>query len=156
MDQKWSLVSPTRAHSLTAKFVSLGGQPMSQCIKAARMNTHMIELGLGAMKVFQICTSRLAWWDSFEAAVDGVGGGCRLVPLSIFWRWNKAFTRNNHPPTHHPRFLLDYTSMLLLFLLLLKKNTYRIHPSQGLPWKLTSCLVGASKKRVRVSFFWKH
>lgn len=38
------------------------------------MNTHMIELGLGAMKVFQICTSRLGWRDSFEVAADGVGG----------------------------------------------------------------------------------
>lgn len=95
MDQKWSLVSPTRAHSLTAKFVSPGGQPMSQCIKAAGMNTHMIELGLGAMKVFQICTSLLAWWDSFEVAADGVGGFCRLVPLWVFWRWNKAFNCNN-------------------------------------------------------------
>lgn len=91
MDQKWSLVSPARAHRLTANFCSLGGQPMSHCIKAAAMSTHMIELGLGAMKVFQICTSLLAWRDSFEVAADGVGCCCRPVPLRVLWRWNKAF-----------------------------------------------------------------
>lgn len=116
MDQKWSLVSPRRAHRLTAKFVSPGGQPMSQCIKAARMNTHMIELGLGAMKVFQICTSLLTRRDSFEVAVDGVGGRCRLVPLWVFWRWNKAFKCNN------PSSVPDYTLSLLLLALLRKNN----------------------------------
>lgn len=130
MDQKWSLVSPARAHSLTAKFASLGGQPMSHCIKAAGMNTHMIELGLGAMKVFQICTSLLAWRDSFEVAADGVGGCCRAVPLRVLWRWNKAFNSIS-------------TLLSFFFLVLRKRHAFRL----TLLLKKINRLFGASKKK---------
>lgn len=68
-------------HNLTAKFVSPGGQPTPRCIKAAEMNMHMIEFGLGAIKVCQICTSSVAWKYSFEVGVDGVGSRSRFKSL---------------------------------------------------------------------------
>lgn len=68
-------------HNLTAKFVSPGGQSTSRCIKAVEMNMHMIEFGLGAIKVFQICTSSVAWKYSSEVGVDGVGSLSRLKSL---------------------------------------------------------------------------
>ncbi len=55
---------------------------MPRCIKAA-MNMHMIEFGLGAIKVFQICTGLVAWKDSFEV-VDGVGSRSRFVLFRPF------------------------------------------------------------------------
>lgn len=42
------------------------------------MNMHMIEFGLEAIKVFQICTGQVACKDSFEVGVDGVCSRSRL------------------------------------------------------------------------------
>lgn len=56
-------------HNLTAKFVYPGGQSKSRCIRAVEMNMHMIGFGLGAIKVFQICTSSVTWKYSSEVGV---------------------------------------------------------------------------------------
>lgn len=45
------------------------------------MNMHMIEFGLGAIKVFLICTGLDAGEDSFEVGVDGVGRRSRWLPV---------------------------------------------------------------------------
>lgn len=141
MDQKWSLVSPTRAHSLTAKFVSPGGQPMSQCIKAARMNTHT--------------WLNLAWeqWKFSRFAQAGSLGEIhlklRLMELVVAADWFlfQSFEGEiKHLPAITPRCLLDYTLMLLWFSLLLKRTHSQLDSLPRTSWK-TNFMFGARIKK---------